>query len=238
MHEGHRQRMTQRLVADGAGLQDHELLEIVLYGVIPRKNTNGVAHALLSAFGSLRGVFSAEYGQLKSVEGVGDAAASHLCAVGACFSRMRAQEERPPETFNVETFTAYLRERFSSLTEEAVEFYCLDAHDRIRQSKRFTTGERSRAAVSPEELNRFLVAAAPHGLVFAHNHPHANCAPSREDDQFTAQVQMLCSMNNVKLYDHVIVGKDGNYSYRLVGRMEEIRREFDVSALLTEKGLP
>ena len=59
-----------------------------------------------------------------------------------------------------------------------------------------------------------------------------------EDDKFTAQMQLSCSLNGVRLYDHIIVGTDGTYSYFLVGRMEEIRRNFDVAHLIGGKLCP
>ena len=58
-HAGHRQRLYERLNSDGF-LHDHELLEMLLFNAFPRKNTNPIAHALLDAFGSLKGVLEAE----------------------------------------------------------------------------------------------------------------------------------------------------------------------------------
>ena len=71
MHEGHRKRMLSRAESDVAGMNDHELLEIVLFRTIPRQNTNPLAHELISAFGSLEGVFRASFEQLLAVKGVG-----------------------------------------------------------------------------------------------------------------------------------------------------------------------
>ena len=71
MHEGHRKRMLERLAQGGENLQEHELLEILLFNAIPRKNTNEIAHNLLNAFGNIDGVFGAEFSQLSEIEGVG-----------------------------------------------------------------------------------------------------------------------------------------------------------------------
>ena len=70
MHEGHRKRMYEKL-KNGDGLYDHEILEILLFNAIPRKNTNPVAHELIKTFGSLSGVFAAEPERLMTVDGVG-----------------------------------------------------------------------------------------------------------------------------------------------------------------------
>ena len=70
-----------------------------------------------------------------------------------------------------------------------------------------------------------------------HNHPTGAVEPSEQDDQFTAQIQMLCSLNNVKFYDHIIVGNGKPYSYYLCGRLEVIRQNFDVIRLSKRKDL-
>ena len=231
MHEGHRQRMLERLKKADA-LQDHELLEILLFNAVPRKNTNPLAHDLLSAFVSLEGVLKASCEELMSVKGVGKETAAYLKCVALVLERTARRDTEPPKLFNVRTFSAFLSERLAPLETEVVELFCIDAAERIRTSRRFAAGDALGARVEPEEISRFLALHRPAGLVAAHNHPVSPAVPSDADDRFTAQLQMLCSMNNVRLYDHIIVGTDGVYSYFLVGRMEEIRRNFNMEHLL------
>ena len=233
MHEGHRQRMLQRLERE-EGIQDHELLEILLFNAIPRKNTNPLAHELLTAFPSLGAIFCASYEELLNVEGVGPETAAYLRTIGILMGRIRGEGERPPVLFSAGRFSDFLRGRFASLHEEVIEIFALDAQQRVRSSKRFSLSLSDRAAAEPEQINAFLAARRPTGLVIAHNHPSAPALPSAEDDRFTAQIQVICSMNNVRFYDHIIVGQDGTYSYFLVGRMEEIRRKFNLSAIVGE----
>ncbi len=233
MHEGHRQRMLQRL-EHAEGLQDHELLEILLFNAIPRKNTNPIAHALLTAFPSLDEVFQADYSELLNVEGVGPETAAYLRCIGILRERIRSDRDRVPTVFSAGKFSEYLRGRFASLREEVIEIFSIDAQQRVHSSKRFTLSLSDRAAVEPEEINAFLTSRKPAGIVLAHNHPTGPALPSAEDDKFTAQMQVICSMNKIRLYDHIIVGREGTYSYFLVGRMEEIRRKFNLSAIVGE----
>ena len=231
MHEGHRQRMLERLLKADT-LQDHALLEILLFNAVPRKNTNPLAHELLSAFTSLDGVFGADFEELLSVDGVGKETAAYLKCVGLCFERMGKRKRELPKFFNVRDFSEFVSARLAPLDCEALELFCIDANERIRFGKRFSAGDTQRVRVEPEEISRFLATHRPAGLVAAHNHPDSPAVPSDADDRFTAQLQMLCSLNNVRLYDHIIVGTDGTYSYFLVGRMEEIRRAFNVNNLI------
>lgn len=236
MHEGHRQRMLERLQNHAESLQDYELLEILLFNAIPRKNTNEIAHNLLTAFGTIGGVFRADTEALLGVEGVGESTAAYLRCIGLFYDRVKFGESRQPTLYTSGSFGAYLAERYRGLTEEVMELYCLDANGRIKYTKRFTSGEADRVRIPPEEVSRAILSAHPYGIVLAHNHTGDVCTPSHEDDRFTAQIQMLCSMNNIRLYDHIIANGKEYYSYFLTGRMEEIRNNFNVESIIG-KGL-
>lgn len=232
MHEGHRQRMLERLMEGADNLQDHELLEILLYNAVPRKNTNPLAHDLLSAFGSLTGVFRAEVEQLKTVTGVGDETARYLRCIGLLLGRIPFGTEEMPSAYNAHEFAPRITERLAPLREEVLEIYCLDAGRKVKCMRRFTTYATDSVRVPLEKIVSFLSSQHPRGIVAAHNHPDGPCTPSREDDEFTARLQMLCSVSGVQLYEHIIVGKDGYYSYYNAGRIEEIRTTFAVEKLL------
>ena len=106
--------MLSRAESDVAGMNDHELLEIVLFRTIPRQNTNPLAHELISAFGSLEGVFRASFEQLLAVKGVGETTAAYIQTIGEIIRRLPARNAKvaEPELFNVQTFVDYLRANF------------------------------------------------------------------------------------------------------------------------------
>ena len=170
-----------------------------------------------------------------AVDGIGESTAAYLRCISLFYDRVKFGKGKTPELFSAEAFGAYLSERFSCLSDEVVEIYCLDAHNRIRFSKRFTSNQADKVRLAPEEVSKFIVGRHPYGLVLAHNHPKGSSNPSGSDDNFTAQIQMLCSINNIRLYDHLIVGEDGWYSYYLTGRMEEIKRAFSVQNIIGKR---
>lgn len=231
MHEGHRARMLERL-ARNDNLEDHELLEVVLYNAIPRKNTNETAHALLSAFGSLRGVMHADVEELAQIQGVGKATAAYLHAVAELLARTGENETNYPRVANAGTFSAFLSQRYLGLDEEVVEIFLLDGHDNITFCKRYTAHSVNLATVPVEEVSRILGARNPTGVVVSHNHPKASSEPSAEDDDFTAKMLMLCSMNNVALGDHLIVGENSTFSYFLSGRLERMRKLYNITNMI------
>ncbi len=236
MHEGHRNRMLEREKSEEA-LQDHELLEILLFNPIPRKNTNEIAHRLLETFGSLDRVLSADEGELMRIEGVGKHTAQYLASVSELVRRVAARRISAPTAVSFGNFSSFVRERFLGLKEEAVDIFCLDKFDRIKHTARFASGNRQCVVLSMDEVSRVLLAHRPFGVVVAHNHPDAPCCPSMEDDRFTAQLQLLCSLNGIKLRDHIIIGRNGMFSYFTSGRLEEMEKAYSVENIIDEKSI-
>ena len=78
VHSGHRERIVDKFVAHPDSPSDHELLEILLFSFIPRKNTNDIAHNLLNRFGSIEKVFACSPTELITVEGIGKKTAERI----------------------------------------------------------------------------------------------------------------------------------------------------------------
>ena len=232
MHEGHRQRMLERLFTSSESLQEHELLEVLLFYSIPRRNTNDLAHEIIDRFGSLEDVFRATPKQLKQVKGVGDRTAALIHTVGLFIARLK--NEKAPELylFNVNNFSSFLLTRYENLRDEVLELFCIDANDRVKFIKDFTSYSNARVKLPAEEVTSILASHRPFGLVLAHNHPNSSCLPSQEDDMFTAQMQVLCSINGTKIYDHIIVSGTDYYSYKLHGRMDDINKNFSIDSVI------
>ncbi len=212
-------------LCDGAKLQDHELLEILLFYAIPRKNTNPIAHSLLNAFGSLEGVFSASKEKLLEVSGIGEATATYLTALSTLFSRLRTPQEGPPKIYNVHSFNKYLDKTLKECAEEVLHVYCLDAGHAVKFVKTFTSCLPDRVDIPPDEIGHVIATQRPHSVILAHNHPNHLTNPSAADDRFTKQIQMLCMIHGCTVDDHVVVGIGEPFSYFLTGRLQKIKDE-------------
>ncbi len=234
MHEGHRGRIIERLARDEKALQDHELLEILLFNAIPRKNTNEIAHRLIKTFGGLEGVFSAEVEELARVEGVGKSTAAYLRTLSLCYERIRKREVSDSQKMNVSRFAEMLAPRYAGAIQEELELFALDSNDQIKASKCYTNGSKSAVIVPSEEIVRFLANNRPYALVAVHNHVTSDCTPSRADDEFTAMVAVICSLHRVKFVDHMIFSRKGYYSYFGSSRIDGICNRFNFTALTAE----
>ncbi len=212
-------------LCDGAKLQDHELLEILLFYAIPRKNTNPIAHDLLNAFGSLDGVFSASKEKLLEVNGIGEATATYITAISSLMERLKTPPEKLPKIYNVHSFTEYLDKSLKTDAEEVLHIYCLDANHTVKFVKKFTSCLPDKVEVPPDEIGHVIATQHPHSVIIAHNHPNHLATPSPADDRFTKQIQMLCMIHGSTVDDHVVVGIGEPFSYFLTGRLQKIKEE-------------
>ena len=235
MHEGHRRRMYEKLKNDD-GLHDHEILEILLFNAFPRKNTNPVAHSLLQMFGSLSGVFAADIEQLMSVDGVGESVALYIKCVAECNKRANINTSGIAVLRNHAAFKEFAALRLRGKTVEVMELYFLDKNGKVKRICPFTSDELNKVVVASDKISKILAAEKPYGLVVAHNHLSGNCLPSMSDNRFTAEMQLICSIHNVTLFDHIIYATDKEiFSYYLTGNLEKLKNDFFFFAVVSEK---
>lgn len=233
-HAGHRQRLYAKL--ESGCLENHECLEALLFNAMPRRNTNEIAHRLLSRFGSFSGVFKASVDELKTVDGVGDSVANYLFLLGEIFRRVDKEEKSCyPRVYVKSEFERYLKEEvYFGETKERFDCYFLDKDGVIKSWERFSSDSEDSVLIKPECLNKYLANLRPFALVVAHNHVKGECFPSKEDDQATSQLQMLCSIQNILLCDHYIVSPVGVYSYHSSGRLQEISKRFAIQQIVKQ----
>lgn len=218
--------MTERLDS-GELLYDHEILEILLYNACPRVNTNPIAHALLERFCSLSEVLKADVKELTSVAGVGENVANYLRVAGLCAERIGSIEGAAVlKTYgDCKQFVSF---RLRGKSEEFLEIYFLDKSGKVKRIYSYTSANANMAEARAEEIVRNIALAKPHGILAAHNHLNGSTSPSVNDENFTKQLQLICNLNSVTLWDHLIYSDGGFYSFRDDGNLDELSRELSI----------
>jgi len=216
----------------GENLYDHEILEILLFNAFPRVNTNPIAHALLERFCSLAEIFKADAEELKSVDGVGDAAAYYLRCVGLCAERA-GRIEGVAKLKSYGDCRQFVKLRMRGREEEFLEMYYIEAGGRIKRIFSYTDSDANRASASFDGVVRNIALVKPKGLLIAHNHPSVGSAPSGNDEIFTREMAMICAMNNVRLWDHMIYASDDDiFSYNDCGKLDAIREDCSLNSVI------
>ena len=134
-HEGHRNRLREKLFNFEENMEDHEMLEILLYSVYPRQNTNRIAHNLIDRFGSIYNVFAATEAELMSVEGIGKQAAAVIYEQSGLLRRYSVDKMNAPSNMVLTPKNAgrYIMNFFEGYSNEVLILFALDAECKIKK---------------------------------------------------------------------------------------------------------
>ena len=217
--EGHRQRLRTRLLTAGPeSLADHELLEMVLFLALPRRDTKPIARALLSRFGSFAGAIAASANDLRGVEGLGDAGVAALKTVRAAALRLvRAELRDQPVLSNWQALQDYLVAAMARDRVEQFRILFLDNKNRLIVDEAQSRGTVNHTPVYPREVVKRALELHASALILAHNHPSGDPAPSREDIAMTREIKAAADALGLLLHDHVVVGNGTILSFRAQG---------------------
>ena len=212
IHDGHREKMRQRFMTGGLdAFADHEILELLLYYAIPRRDTNPIAHALMERYGSLPAVLAAPMEDLKRTEGIGESAAVLLHLVPQVCRRARLAQVGEDQVLNSsERAGAYLLECFDGASREVIYQLCLDRKGKLLACKRLGEGSVASADLDVRRLVENAILTGASAVILAHNHPSGVALPS--DGDYTATMRVRAALNaiGIELADHIIVA-DGDF---------------------------
>ncbi len=171
-HLGHRHRLRERFMSGGGGaLADYELLEILLFHAIPRRDTKPIAKALLKRFGSYAGVLHAEPGELGEVKGVGQSAVVALKAVAEAAIRLARQDVMDRPVLSSWTkLIGYLRAGMAHGRTEAFRILFLDAKNTLIADEQQQTGTVNHTPMYPREVMKRALELGATAVIMVHNH--------------------------------------------------------------------
>ncbi|MDX8449307.1 RadC family protein [Mesorhizobium captivum] len=215
-YHGHRDRLRERFVAGGAdALPDYELLELLLFRLIPRVDTKPIAKALIGRFGSLAEVLGAPASLLEEVNGIGPAAATDLKVIAATAQRMARGEVRGREVLsNWTQLLDYCRSAMAFETREQFRILFLDKKNGLIADEVQQTGTVDHTPVYPREVVKRALELSASAIILVHNHPSGDPTPSRADIEMTKQIIDTAKPLGIAVHDHIIIGRKGNASMK------------------------
>jgi DNA repair protein RadC len=210
IHDGHRQRLMERFNKEGLDHFDPvQVLELLLFYSIPRRDTNEIAHALINRFGSVSRVMDASLEELMQVPGVGRNTAVFLHLAKQAGRYYQVDSTRKGAVVkDTEDCGQYLLPYFIGRQKETVFLLCLNANCNVISCREVGEGEINSAVISPRRVVEIALTEKASTVVLAHNHPSGVALPSREDVLVTQRLAAALAAVEVTLFDHLIVAGD------------------------------
>ena len=210
IHDGHRQRLMERFRQEGLDHFDSvQVLELLLFFCIPRRDTNELAHALLNRFDSVARVMDASVEELMQVPGVGLNTATFLHLVKQSGRFYHVGSARQGAKMNDKEDNGHFQQpNFKGRQKENQLLFCLNANCNVISCREVGEGDINAAVISPRRVVEIALAEKASTVVLAHNHPSGVAVPSHEDVVVTQRLAVALAAVDVVLVDHLIVADD------------------------------
>lgn len=220
LHEGHRARLRRRFREEGLdGFEDHQVLELLLFYAIPRRDTNELGHLLLRRHGSLSGVLDADPKDLSQTEGIGDGAAALLSLIPAVARRYLHDrcQHRTGSLKSTEAVADFIVPLMVGRAEEVFYVVCLDTQLRVIVPALVSRGSVNQAHVEPRHVVEEALRNKAHAVVLAHNHPSGTARPTTADHAVTQTLVDAFELIGIRVLDHLIVAGEEWFSFARAG---------------------
>ena len=216
---GHRQRLRDRFLEAGAdALADYELLELILFLAIPRRDVKPLAKTLLKEFGTLQGVVSADFAQLLKIKGVNENTATALKVIAAAGRTLaRDQVIRREVLTSWDKVLDYCRANVAHEATERFHLLFLDRKNVLIKDEMQQEGTVDHTPVYPREVIKRALELNASAIIMVHNHPSGDTTPSRADIEMTKKVRDAAAAVGIALHDHLVIGRSGHASFKALG---------------------
>lgn len=215
LHKGHRERMRQRYLNEGGGgFADHELLEMLLYGAVPRGDTNALAHKMIAEFGSLVMLLEADPVEISRRCGVKESTAV-LISLQKELMRRRNQEKwkEKPVLDSVRKAGAYAVDLLSDYHYERFYMACLDSRKHLIRTCFISEGTVDESVVYPRLVVETALKYQASSVILMHNHPGGTMKPSFSDVELTTKLCRVLHEIGIEVADHIIVSEESFFSF-------------------------
>ncbi len=216
LHEGHRQRVKSRYLAEGLdAFEDHQVLEMLLFFCIPMKDTNELAHKMIREFGSLAGLFEADPKDIRRRCEVSENTAILVSLIPSLSRRyFKGKWGDKPSLNSSSRAGDYAVSLFAGRIYEAFFVICLDGQNRVNYAAMVHEGTLNEVSVYPRLIVEAVLRHQSNSVILAHNHPGGSLNPSQDDLDITRKIVSALEPLSIKVMDHIIVAGDKYMSFK------------------------
>lgn len=198
-------------------LSDEELLALSLGSGTKGINVIGLATKILDGRG-VKGILNLKFEDLMKIKGIGEAKSLQILAVSQMIKRATISEEKE-KIHSVKDAVKHLRFLTKESQEMMVAIY-LNSSNEILHQQTVAVGSLNVLRVLPRDILFYAIKYNSNGIIIAHNHPNGSSKPSQEDVDFTAKLVKLSAEMGFDILDHIVVGKDGYFSFAEAGILQ------------------
>ncbi|MBN8976077.1 MAG: DNA repair protein RadC [Rhizobiales bacterium] len=215
-YHGHRERLRDRFRDVGAdALSDYELLEMVLFRALPRRDVKPLAKTLIGKFGSFAETVHAPAARLREVDGLGEAAITEIKLIAAAASRVaKGQLKQRTVLSSWSAVIEYCRAAMAFADKEQFRILFLDKRNQLIADELQQVGTIDHTPVYPREVVKRALELSATAIIMVHNHPSGDPTPSTADIQMTKSIIGIANPLGISVHDHIIVGKNGHASLK------------------------
>ncbi len=216
---GHRERLRERFKKAGVdGVQDYELLELILFRAIPRRDVKPLAKELIAKFGGFPQVIAAPVERLMEVKGVSENVAQELKIVQASAIKLsQARILKRPVISSWDALLSYCRAAMADEKTELFRILFLDKKNILIADEVQQRGTVDHTPVYPREVVKRALELGASAIILVHNHPSGDPTPSRADVDMTNQIVKAAAALNIRVHDHLVIGHDQHASFKSLG---------------------
>lgn len=217
-YTGHRDRLRERFLAAPDSLPDYELLELLLFMAIPRRDVKPIAKNLIARFGTLNGVLNATPLELQGVDGISEITATAIKIIRAAGLRLLKQDvEGRPVLKSWQRLLDYLQAAMANEKREHFRLLFLNKKNELIADEVQNSGTVDHTQAYPREIMKRALELGATALILVHNHPSGDPTPSQPDIALTNQILAAAAPFSIVVHDHLIVSRNGVTSFKSLG---------------------
>lgn len=216
---GHRERLRARFRKAGVdGVQDYELLELVLFRAIPRRDVKPLAKELIATFGGFAQTLAAPIERLTEIKGVSDSVAQELKIVQAAAVKLaQARVLKRPVISSWDALLSYCRAAMADEKTELFRILFLDKKNILIADEVQQRGTVDHTPVYPREVVKRALELGASAIILVHNHPSGDPTPSNADIEMTKQIVSAAKALHIGVHDHLVIGHEHHASFKSLG---------------------
>lgn len=230
-HDGHRDRLRKRYEREGLDhFELHNLIEFLLFNVIPRRDTNEIAHRLVDRYQTLSAILDAPVDELRQIDGIGEQAACFLHMIPQLCRLYLSDLQDHSHTFTrSDQICNYISARLIGYDHEVVYLMLLSYAGHLRYGDIIAEGNLNSSNFSIQKLLSICTRYKSSTAILAHNHPNGIALPSQEDIDTTIRAAKVLKVSGIQLLDHIIVADGDCVSFQQSDYMKQINHAIEKS---------